>query len=156
MVRHQPDKLVEKDGIVMMWDTTISTAKKIKVNRHDICLRNKKANTCLLINISCPDDGNVSRKHAEKLAKYGDLRVEIEISHMWQGGSGLLWSFGHSARRCCTVAGLILFQVTTTCSSYTKQFWDLLESCVKSCLLLFKAMTWSKYLIGRVCFRYLR
>ena len=83
MVRHQPDKLVEKDDIVMMWNTTISTAKKIKVNRHDICLRNKKANTCLLINISCPDDGNV-RKHAEKLAEYGDLRVEIEISHMWQ------------------------------------------------------------------------
>ena len=84
MVRHQPDKLVEKDDIVMMWDTTIPTAKKIKVNRRDICLRNKKANTCLLINISYPDDGNVSRKHAEKLAKYGDLRVEIEIIHMCQ------------------------------------------------------------------------
>ena len=40
------------------------------------------ANTCLLIDISCPADGNVCRKHAEKLTKYGDL--EVEISCMWQ------------------------------------------------------------------------
>ena len=51
-------------------------------NRPDICLRDKKANTCLLIDISCPADGNVGMKHAEKLAKYGDLRVEV--SRMWQ------------------------------------------------------------------------
>ena len=80
--RHQPDRLVETDDIVVMWDTTIPTAGKIKANRPDICLRDKKANTCLLIDISCPADGNVGRKHAEKLAKYGDLRVEV--SRMWQ------------------------------------------------------------------------
>ena len=72
--RHQPDRLVETDDIVVMWDTT---AGKIKANRPD-----KKANTCLLIDISCPADGNVGRKHAEKLSKYGDLRVEV--SRMWQ------------------------------------------------------------------------
>ena len=80
--RHQPDRPVETDDIVVMWDTTIPTAGKIKANRPDICLRDKKANTCLLIDISCPADGNVGRKHAEKLAKYGDLRVEV--SRMWQ------------------------------------------------------------------------
>ena len=92
----------------MMWDTTIPTARKIKTNRPDICLRNRKTNTCLLIDISCPADGNIGKKHAEKLAKYSDLRVEI--SCMWvalsnTGGSGGLGSFGHSARRYCTVAG---------------------------------------------------
>ena len=66
---------METDDIVVMWNTTIPTAGKIKANRPDICLRDKKANTCLLIDISCPADGNVGRKHAEKLAKYGDLRV---------------------------------------------------------------------------------
>ena len=80
--RHQPDRLVETDDIVVMWDTTIPTAGKIKANRPDICLRDKKANTCLLIDISCPADGNVGRKHAEKLAKYGDLL--LEVSRMWQ------------------------------------------------------------------------
>ena len=61
----------------MMWDTTIPTARKIKANCPDICLRNKKTNTCLLIYIDCPADGNIGKKHAEKLAKYTDLRVEI-------------------------------------------------------------------------------
>ena len=68
-----PDKLVETDDITMMWYTTIPTAKKIKANRPDICLRNRKTNSCLLIDISCPADGNIGRKHAEKLAKYSDL-----------------------------------------------------------------------------------
>ena len=67
---------------MVMRDTTIPTARKIKANRPDICLRDKKANTCLLIDISCPADGNVGRKHAEKLAKYGELRVAV--SRMWQ------------------------------------------------------------------------
>ena len=79
--RHHPDRLVETDDITMMWDTTIPTARKIKANRPDICLRNNKTNTCLPIDISCPADGNIGRKHAEKLAKYSDLRVEI--SRMW-------------------------------------------------------------------------
>ena len=70
---------METDDIVVMRDTIIPTARKIKANRQDICLRDKKANTCFLINISCPADGNVGRNHAEK---YGDLWVEI--SNMWQ------------------------------------------------------------------------
>ena len=78
---HHPDRFVEMDDITMMWDTTISTARKIKANRPDICLRNRKTNTCLLIDISCPADGNIGKKHAENLAKYSDLQVEI--SHMW-------------------------------------------------------------------------
>ena len=72
---------MKMDGITMMWDTTIPTARRIKANRPDICLRNKKTNTCLSIDISCTADGNIGRKHAEKLTKYSDLRVEI--SCMW-------------------------------------------------------------------------
>ena len=135
--RHHPDRLVETNDITMMWDTTIPTARKIKANRPDICLRNRKTNTCLLIDISCPADGNIGKKHAEKLAKYSDLRVEIShVALSNTGGSGGLGSFGHSARRYCTVAAWTLFQVITTCNTYRKQcFWDLLGSFVKSCLL---------------------
>ena len=79
--RHLPDRLVETDDITMMWDTTIPTDKKIKANRPDICLTNKKTNTCLLIDISCPVDGNIGKKLAETLVKYSDLQVEI--SRMW-------------------------------------------------------------------------
>ncbi len=61
---------------LLMWDNTMSTARKIKANRPDICLRNRKTNT-FLIDISCPADSNIGKKHAKKLAKYSDLRVEI-------------------------------------------------------------------------------
>ena len=98
---------METDDITMMWDTTIPTARKIKANHPDICLRNKKTNTCLLIDISYPADGNIGKKHAEKVAKYSDLRVEISCT--WHCRtlvvSGGLGSFEHSARRYCTVAG---------------------------------------------------
>ena len=66
----------------MMWDTAIPTARNIGANRPDICFRNKKTNTCLLIDISCPADSNIARKQAEKLTKYSYLRVEV--SCMWQ------------------------------------------------------------------------
>ena len=55
-------------------DTAIPTPKKIGTNCLDICFRNKKTNTCLLIGISCPANGNMARKQAEKL----------EVSRMWQ------------------------------------------------------------------------
>ena len=106
--RHQPDRLVETDDIVVMWDTTIPTAGKIKSNRPDICLRDKKANTCLLIDISCPADGNVGRKHAEKLAMQvwrpaGGGMPHVAMSN--PGGCRGIGSSGHSASRYCTVAG---------------------------------------------------
>ena len=44
--------------------------------------RNKKTNTCLLIDISFPVAGNILSNQAEKLTKYSDLRVEI--SRIWQ------------------------------------------------------------------------
>ena len=70
------------------------------------CLINRKANTCILNDISCPANGVIGRKHAKKLAKYGDLRVEI--SRMWQCRTQVVSSglccFGHSAHRYCTVA----------------------------------------------------
>ena len=50
----------------MMWDTAIPNARKIGANRPDICFRNRKTNTCFLIDISCLADGNIARKQAEK------------------------------------------------------------------------------------------
>ena len=80
--RHHHDRLVETNDITMMWDTVILTARKIVANRPDICFRNKKTNSCLLIDISCPTESNIARKQAEKLTKYSDLRVKV--SCMWQ------------------------------------------------------------------------
>ena len=88
---------METDDITMMWDITIPNARKIGANRSDICFRNRKTNTCILIDISCPADGNIARKHAEKLTKYSDLRVEV--SRMDTGCSSGIGIVAHSARR---------------------------------------------------------
>jgi hypothetical protein len=50
------------DDIVMMWDSTIPTAKMIKASLPDIFLRNKKNNTRLLVDISCPAGGNIDKR----------------------------------------------------------------------------------------------
>ena len=60
----------------------IPTARKVGANRPDICFRNEKTNTCLLVDVSGPADGNIARKQAEKLTIYISLRVEV--SRMWQ------------------------------------------------------------------------
>ena len=134
--QHHPDRLVETDDITTMWDTTIATAGKIKANRPDICLRNKKTNTCLLIDISCPADGNIAKKHAENLAKYSDLRVER--SRVWHCRTLVVPVVLELWAQCTQVlhGGWTLFQVITIFSTYRKQcFWDLIGSFVKSCLL---------------------
>ena len=64
--RHLSDRLVETDDITMMWDTTIPTAEKIMANCPGISYRNRVTNTCLLIDISCSADGNITRKQGEK------------------------------------------------------------------------------------------
>ena len=73
----------------------------------------------------------------------GGVKPDMAMSD--PGGCGL-GSFGHSTRRYCTVAG---HYGSPQPVAHT-------EICVKACLLLFKAMIWSKYLRGKVFFRYLQ
>ena len=53
------------DGFVL-WDQTIYTDRMILANRPDIVIQNRKDKTCLLIDVSIPDDVNVIQKEAEK------------------------------------------------------------------------------------------
>ena len=157
--RHHPDRLVETDDITMVWDTTILTARKIGANRPDICLRNKKTNTCLLFPILFPIlfPGNIARKQAEKTTKYSDLRVEV--SRMWQcrplvvpvvlGALGTV-----HVGIACMVAGH--YSRSSQPAALIKQcFLDLVGSYVKSCLLS-RQPWWSKHLWGRVYLRCLQ
>lgn len=57
------------------------TDREIKANRPDIVVKNKKAKSCLLVEMSIPTERNTSVKVTEKLSKYKDQ--EIEIERMW-------------------------------------------------------------------------
>ena len=69
-----------------MWDYSIITDRKIlKVlaSRPDIVIHVGKSKSCVLIDVSIPDDKNIALKEAEKISKYKDL--EIEINRVWNG-----------------------------------------------------------------------
>jgi hypothetical protein len=45
-------------------------------------MHDKREKTCLLIDLTIPDDAKVHTKETEKLSKYKEL--EIEVSRMWK------------------------------------------------------------------------
>ena len=61
-----------------MWDKSLLTDKKVKCNRPDITIHNKKNRECYLVDVSIPVCNNVLRKEAEKITKYRDLEIEIQ------------------------------------------------------------------------------
>ena len=79
--RHEPVSVINTDAVTIMWDSPVVTDRTITVNRPDLVIHNKKKKTCLLIDVSVPDDGNVMMKEAEKILKYKDL--EIDVNRMW-------------------------------------------------------------------------
>lgn len=80
--QHQPEKVTNTDDVSILWDVSIITDRTILANRPDIIFHNKKEKTCLIIDITVPDDANIVVKESEKLSKYKDL--EIEIMRMWR------------------------------------------------------------------------
>ena len=56
----------------------IQTDKEIMANRPDRVIKDKEERTCLLIDMSIPNEKNTSLKTVEKLPKYKDLKIEIE------------------------------------------------------------------------------
>jgi hypothetical protein len=72
---------MDNDKAKILWDIPIQTDRTIKANKPDIVVTNKATNITTIIEISVPADHNLQEKTREKLAKYQDLRLEIE--RMW-------------------------------------------------------------------------
>ena len=69
--------MTENQTTTILWDMPIQTDKEIKANRPDIVVKDKKARTSLLINMSIPTERKTYLKTVEKLPKYKDLKIEI-------------------------------------------------------------------------------
>ena len=78
---HNPADVVMKDRREIIYDQTILTTRPIGANKPDILVKDMAAKKAYIIDISCPVDTNVGKKEAEKVAKYGGLRLELE--RMW-------------------------------------------------------------------------
>ena len=65
----------------VIYDQIIATDRPIACNRPDILIKDIERKKIIVIDISCPCDTNVRKKELEKIAKYGELKVELQ--KMW-------------------------------------------------------------------------
>ena len=68
-------------SVVNINDNTVSLAysiitnRNILANRPDYVTHYRKSKSCMLIDVSVPDDKNIALKEAEKISKYKDLEI---------------------------------------------------------------------------------
>ena len=75
---HEPEPVQENERCKLLWDFTIQTDKVLEHRRPDTVVIDKEKKECILIDLAVPGDQNITAKEQEKIAKYQDLRIEIE------------------------------------------------------------------------------
>ena len=79
---HKVVDVVRSAEVEIVYDQLITTDRPIGANRPDILVRDKINSKVYVIDVSCPCDTNVWKKEAEKISKYGPLKVELQ--RMWK------------------------------------------------------------------------
>ena len=75
---HQPEGVVEKENVKILWEFNIQTDNEIQARRPDIVIHDKINKSCYIIDVAIPGDARVPQKEAEKIEKYSDLRRELQ------------------------------------------------------------------------------
>jgi len=57
-----PKTVYEEGDVTVLWNQAVHTDREVTANRPDIIIKNKKENTCTLIDVAIPADRNVQRK----------------------------------------------------------------------------------------------
>jgi len=80
---HAPKSIEAGQGgkIAILWNQQIQTDRNIPNHKPDIIIRDNEKGTCMLIDVAISWDRNVIKKEAEKILKYKDLTIEIQL--MW-------------------------------------------------------------------------
>jgi hypothetical protein len=80
---HAPKSVVTNQGgkVTILWNQQVQTDRTIPNNKPDIIIRDNEKRTCMLIDVAISGDRNVIKKEAEKILKYKDLTIEIQL--MW-------------------------------------------------------------------------
>ena len=78
---HKPSEVIALKNVEILWDIPISTDRPYVFNRPDIVVRDMENKKCFIIDVSCPNDINVTQKEQEKITKYSGLRMEL--GRMW-------------------------------------------------------------------------
>jgi len=67
--------------ITIFWNQQVQTDRTIPNKKPDIIIRDNEKGTCMLIDVAISGDRNVIKKEAEKILKYKDPTIEIQL--MW-------------------------------------------------------------------------
>ena len=60
---HQPEAVTETDNVTILWDYIIQADRKIKANKPDITVKEKREKTCKLIDLKIPAKKIVSSRN---------------------------------------------------------------------------------------------
>ena len=69
---------MEDDDVKLIWDINIQCDNVIEARRPDLILVDKKAKSCVIIDVAIPGDCRIREKEIEKIEKYPNLKRERE------------------------------------------------------------------------------
>ena len=75
---HCPEGVVEDDDVKLIWDINIQCDNAMEVKRPDLILVDKKAKSCVIIDVAVPGDIRIPEKEIEKIEKYQNLKRELK------------------------------------------------------------------------------
>ena len=75
---HCPEEAVEDDGVKLIWDINIQCDNVMEARRPDLILVDKKAKSCVIIDVAVPGDCRICEKEIEKAEKYQNLKRELK------------------------------------------------------------------------------
>ena len=78
LYKHCPEGAVEDDDVKIIWDINTQCDNVIEARRPDLILMNKKAKSCVIIDVSLRGDCRIREKEIEKIEKYQNLKKELK------------------------------------------------------------------------------
>ena len=69
---------MEDDDVRLIWYINVQCDNVIEARRPDLILVDKKAKSCLIIDVAIPGDCGVREKEIEKIEKYQNLKRELK------------------------------------------------------------------------------
>ena len=75
---HCLEGVVEDDDVKLIWNINIQCDNVMEARRPDLILVEKKAKSCVIIDVAVPGDCRIREKAIEKIEKYQHLKRELK------------------------------------------------------------------------------
>ena len=70
--------VLEDDDVKLIWDINIQCDNVMEARRSDLILVDKKAKSCVIIDVAIPSHCRIREKEIEKIEKYQNLKRELK------------------------------------------------------------------------------